>query len=240
MPSMSSLSPQGRALLEGARRALRPAAAARERVASALRVRLGQEVLEPDLSSGLSSGTVALVVPMAMAATCLLGGALLLGWGLRGSAPVRTDPMPRTTLDAAANSASASDEPARVAPPRQAAPRAPDATRPRQVVLRTGDRLAQEVSLLSRATSALKAGHPNHALKAVDAHEQRFPQGLLEQERRAAKAQALCLLGRVAKGRAELSHLASESPTASRAREVCDGASSRAALSRAADRGKAP
>jgi hypothetical protein len=238
---MSSLSPQGRALLEGARRALRPAPAARERVANALRARLGQEVLGPDVSSVLPSGMVSVqVAPVAVAATCLLGGALLLAWGLRGSTSVRTDPLPRTTLEVAAQAAGAPNESSSVVPLRQAAPRARDARRPRQAVVRMGDRLAQEVSLLSRATSAIKAGQPNDALRAVDAHEQRFPQGLLQQERRAAKAQAMCLLGRVVEGRAEIGHLAAESPAASRAREVCDGASSRAVLPRAAETGKAP
>jgi hypothetical protein len=228
---MTSLSPHGRALLEEARRALHPTAADRERVANALRARLGPQVLAPDLSSGLSPVAAGLhVVPVATTAACLLGGALLLALGLRASEPARTANPRQASAEAPTSPhPSAPNEPARVVPPLSAALPPQDAKRPRQAVLRKHDRLAQEVSLLSRATSAVKAGRPNDALRAVDAHEHRFQHGLLGQERRAAKAQALCLLGRVAEGRAEIAHLTSGSPAASRAREVCDDASSRAA-----------
>jgi hypothetical protein len=47
---------------------------------------------------------------------------------------------------------------------------------------------------------------------------------LLEEERRSATAQALCMLGRVAEGRAEQRHLAPQSPAASRAKQACDAA----------------
>jgi hypothetical protein len=229
---MTSLSPHGRAVLEGARRALHPTAADRERVANALRARLGPQVLAPDLSSGLSPVAAGLhIIPVATTAACLLGGVLLLALGLRASMPARiANPRQARVVEVPTSPhTSAPDEPAQVVSPLYAALPPQDARRPRQAVLRKHDSLAQEVSLLSRATSAVKAGRPNDALRAVDAHEQRFQHGLLGQERRAAKAQALCLLGRVAEGRAEIAHLTSGSPAASRAQEVCDGASSRAA-----------
>jgi hypothetical protein len=87
------------------------------------------------------------------------------------------------------------------------------------------DHLAQEVALMSRATSALKAGRADEALRLLSAHQQRFASGVLKQERQAAKAQALCLLGRPREGRAELANLAPGSPTAASARAVCDAAS---------------
>jgi hypothetical protein len=93
-------------------------------------------------------------------------------------------------------------------------------------VLPRRDRLALEVALLSRATSALSSGRFADALNALNQHQREFPNGLLSEERRAAKAQALCSLGRVAEGRSQLSHLASHSPVASRAKQVCDAASS--------------
>jgi hypothetical protein len=61
---------------------------------------------------------------------------------------------------------------------------------------RATDRLAQEVAILSRATSELHAGRPANALKAIDEHARKFPNGLLVEERRAARTQALCALGR--------------------------------------------
>jgi hypothetical protein len=88
------------------------------------------------------------------------------------------------------------------------------------------DRLAQEVPLLVRATSALSAGRPGDALKALNEHQRRFPHGILSEERRAAKAQALCSLGRLNEGRAELAHLASPSLAAGRAKQTCDSAAS--------------
>jgi hypothetical protein len=84
------------------------------------------------------------------------------------------------------------------------------------------DRLAQEVALLSRATSELRAGHAAQALKALAEHQRKFPAGALSEDRRAAKAQALCLLGRVVQGRAELARLPAQSPAAARAAQVCD------------------
>ena len=87
------------------------------------------------------------------------------------------------------------------------------------------DRLAQEVALLSRATAALRVGHAAQALKALDEHQRKFPSGALREDRRAAKAQALCLLGQVASGRAELKLLPPQSPAAARAGQVCDAGS---------------
>src|SRR6185369_7565739 len=87
------------------------------------------------------------------------------------------------------------------------------------------DRLAEEVALLSRATSALRAGRAAEALKFLDEHQRKFPKGVLGVERRGARAQALCALKRVGEGRAELARLAPQSPAAGRAKQVCDAAS---------------
>jgi hypothetical protein len=83
------------------------------------------------------------------------------------------------------------------------------------------------VALLSRATSALRAGRAAEALKALDEHRRKFPNGTLSEERRAARAQALCSLGRIDEGRAELSLLAPRSPAAARASQVCDAMAAR-------------
>ncbi len=77
---------------------------------------------------------------------------------------------------------------------------------------------------MSRATTALSAGRYADALKALDEHQREFPNGVLSQERRAAKVQALCSLGRVIEGRAQLAHLSAQSPVANRAKQVCDSA----------------
>jgi len=89
---------------------------------------------------------------------------------------------------------------------------------------RPQDRLAQEVALLSRATSDLRAGRAGAALKSLEEHQRKFPNGMLAVERRAVRAQALCTLKRVSEGRAELSRLAPQSPAAGRAKQLCDAA----------------
>jgi hypothetical protein len=114
--------------------------------------------------------------------------------------------------------------PSVIAPPAAAPSEAP--------ALHARDRLAEEVALLSRATTALRAGRAAEALKTLDEHQSRFPRGALSEERRAAKAQALCSLGRMSEGRAELARLAPQSPAAARAKQVCDSSSGSGATSR--------
>jgi hypothetical protein len=75
---------------------------------------------------------------------------------------------------------------------------------------------------LSRAVSALNAGRARDALATLNEHQRQFPRGILGAERKAAKAQALCSLGRLREGRAELAHLSPKSPAAGRAKQVCD------------------
>ena len=104
----------------------------------------------------------------------------------------------------------------RVAEPAAALPSAqgPTETRPK-------NRLAEEVALLSRATTALHSGRPQDALSALAQHQRQFPRGHLSLERAAARAQALCQLGRKMEAERELSRLPRSSPQAARARRAC-------------------
>lgn len=96
--------------------------------------------------------------------------------------------------------------------------------------------LAEEVAILSRATRALGAGHPAEAMRELDAHRNRFPKGVLTEERRAATAEARCALGQHEAAKAELRRLyrtSGESPQFLRVKRLCaargvtiDGASS--------------
>jgi hypothetical protein len=70
----------------------------------------------------------------------------------------------------------------------------------------------------------LNAGRAAEALKLLDEHQRKFPGGLLTEERRAARAQALCSLGRTSEAKSELARLAPRSPAAARAEEVCSRA----------------
>lgn len=220
---MAGLSLKSRALLRSARRALKPKPADRARVYDALRGRLGAELLPP-----------AAPTPTAwLAPRTLFGGSVaagLLGAGVYlASAPHPPPAAPSASVHAPVRAVvpRIPEPPAAVAadPPRlqpaasQAAPRAPRA--------QTGgarDRLAEEVRLLSLATSALNAGQPAAALRSLDTHQRRFPRGTLTQERHAARAQALCALGRVGAGRVALEQLVPESPAAVRAKKACDAA----------------
>jgi hypothetical protein len=87
---------------------------------------------------------------------------------------------------------------------------------------RRQDRLAAEVEILSRATRDLRSGHPAEALKALDEYRHKFPKGLLGEEQRAARAQALCALGRFDEANAKMAGLGPQSPLAIRAKQFCD------------------
>jgi hypothetical protein len=89
---------------------------------------------------------------------------------------------------------------------------------------RAHDGLSDEIAILSRAETELHSGRPESALKALDEHERRFPNGVLAEERTAARVQALCALGRTAEADAELARLARISPHSAheeRARQAC-------------------
>ncbi|HTQ07908.1 MAG TPA: hypothetical protein VMI54_28845 [Polyangiaceae bacterium] len=229
---MNELSPKARELFEAGRRSLRPTTADRERVLAALSARVGglepqrgETAGTPKSASGLGWPTI----------TALVFGVALAGAGLRqvlrpaASHAVVTAP----TITALA-------PPSAVAPP--AAPAPPEATAPvagsaEAAVLdapRGGgratasappsDRLAEEVAILSEAERDLHAGQYQSALRLLDEHRRKFPNGTLAQERMAARVQALCGLGRVTEAQAalgRLTRLSPNSPHEDSAREAC-------------------
>jgi hypothetical protein len=218
------LSPKASAVIKAARRGLRATPADRQRIEAALRARIGPQPFSP--SSAATPAAHQLGLGLAAGATlavCFVGGWLFLS-GSEPSLPVEgpaTRPPPPTSVQPAPvvePPLALSDLP--TAPPVDATP-APAVSRlaPTRA---SQDRLAQEVALLSRATSALRSGRAQDALKVLNEHQREFPNGVLGQERSAAKAQALCSLGRVSEGRVELGRLAPDSPAARRAMKACD------------------
>jgi hypothetical protein len=227
MTGMDALSPKARALIEGSRAALRARAGDRERIEAALRTRLGSDVLPASENPASFSSAVRLkLVAGAAVGAIMLGGVAV--WGLRTGAgapqPRAAPPLRSPALSAAPSptpatpTSKAEDAPPAVPPVIASKGGSPRARVPEQ------DELAREVALLSRATKELRAGEAEKALRTLETHRRRFPNGLLEQERRAAAAQALCMSGRVAEGRAEQLKLEPRSPAASRAKQACDAA----------------
>jgi hypothetical protein len=231
---MAALSSKARAVIEEARAEMRPPAGERERLEALLDTQLGAVAPAPaanyvPLPAGPASSW-RLVTSLTVGVALVGGGAL---WALRPN--VSQNPAPLAVSASAAPQPPA-PEIVTVAPAVEAqTPSAPEPARPAKPAIeppapvqRSQDRLAQEVALLSRATSDLRAGRAGTALKSLDEHQRKFPNGMLVVERRAVRAQALCSLKRVSEGRAELSHLAPQSPAAGRAKQLCDAAASNA------------
>ncbi|HYP89088.1 MAG TPA: hypothetical protein VEQ59_13070 [Polyangiaceae bacterium] len=232
---MVDLSPKASAVVAAARRSLQATEADRDRIGAALRARLGPAALPPEpLVSDAGAGW-SFVLPGAAIGACVVAAALFLLNGARTNRA--TEPRPITTALVASSPAPSAVAPAAVEPAATepaAEPAAasavnplPSTVGPRGPALDRRDRLSAEVALLSRATSALGAGRAGEALKVLNQHQREFPSGVLSEERRAAKAQALCSLGRVSEGRTELARLIPQSPAAARAKRVCDAATPR-------------
>jgi hypothetical protein len=221
---MSGLSASARALIREGQSVLRPSALDRARVASALASRLGEAALVAAPTAATAGHWLlwqklgALVV----GAGVLGGGA----WGVQQALEQPQEPARLGEVVALAPAAPPVAAPA--TPVDEAAAPATDeavsvgASRARPVP--AADRLAEEVAILSRATSQLRGGRPAEALRLLTEHQRRFPGGRLVEERRAAKIQALCALGNGAAAEAELSRLARSSPRSphlARAQQAC-------------------
>jgi hypothetical protein len=85
--------------------------------------------------------------------------------------------------------------------------------------------LAAEARALAQAQRALDDGAPAKALELLSRHERRFADGMLGQERAAARIFALCALGRHAEAKRESVRFlaaAPQSPLAARVQTACD------------------
>ena len=224
MTPMAALGPTARALIESGRSAYRPQGHDRARIGEALRARLGPEALPPHAPAApLPAASGWSILGGTILGVCL--GASVALWALQpGHAPQLTAAASRVAPSIAAAA------PIPAAPVREVAQPPAAAALIAAKPLRTAapparrDPLSQEVVLLSRATRAIGTGQFNKALSALSEHEERFPNGKLSEERRAANAQALCALGRVSEGRAAQAQLAPQSPAAARAKQACDAA----------------
>ena len=226
---MSALSSKARAVIEQAREEILPPVGERDRLEALLNAQLGATAPSPVKPSPVParySGSWRLVSSLTVGAA-LVGGATL--WLLQptvGQKPAVasiTAPAEVTPAETAPTIAPQVEAHTPVIPEPTRSPKPlPETKVPAQPAQ---DALAKEVALLSRATSDLRAGRAGAALKLLDEHQRKFPNGMLVVERRAVRAQALCSLKRVKEGRAELAQLAPQSPAAGRAKQLCDAAS---------------
>lgn len=230
---MKDLSPLAQQLVKAGRSAGAPTDADKERIREALQQRLAAPP-QPDLSGNPSPAAPVPATPWSLIAGATLAAGVIAGVLVWGSTSDVSAPPP--SVPAAAPKSSAAPPPVaptsapvlrsedtRVAPPEppasKAAAAAPSAKGSSEA--RPKNRLAEEVALLSRATSALHAGRAQDALSALAEHQRQFPRGHLSVERVAARAQALCQLGRKAEAERELGRLSPSSPQAARARRAC-------------------
>jgi hypothetical protein len=222
--TVSTLSPKGRALVRAGRRAFQPTDADRVRLLNALRSKLGDAALPADMSpvtSAASAGrTIWPLVSAVVVGVGILGGALFFA---RQGGSGRDHPQ-ETNLAPVAVTTQVTE---RVAVPSAEQPTIPGATPPAAEppaasARRPQDRLAAEVELLSRATRDLHAGRAVEVLETLDEYRRKFPNGLLNNDQRAARAQALCALRRFNEANAALAGLAPHSLLAVRAKQFCD------------------
>jgi hypothetical protein len=218
---ISELSPKARELVRLGRALNQPRVVDRERIQDALRARLGAAALPPEPSGAQSavhaswpSGSSVIV------GAILICGALLVAHRRQSEAgtPGRAPAVPMIAASSAAPVPTPSQEPPAasvgltIAVPGLQAPLAPHVE----------DRLAEEVAFLTRVAGDLSAGRTGNALKVLDEYQRKFPNGLLTEEWRAARAQALCSLGRRSEAQAGLARLATQPPAAARAKLICD------------------
>jgi hypothetical protein len=221
---MSELSPRGQALLRASRAALRPRGGDKERILASLRERLGGAPLAHDPARAAAGASRML---WTVSAAALVGVAGVVAIALSSGKPELVPPTAPALVTAAPVIAAA---PSGVAPDAAPVPASSAAATLPSVPTRRSDRLAEEVAILSHAAKSLRAGRAADALGALNEHQRKFPSGLLTQERRAARAEALCSLGRFGEAQSELSTLvrtAPQSPLTVRAQERCKARSTK-------------
>jgi hypothetical protein len=237
---MTDLSREARELLRRAKDAEAPGAGDRARVRAALDARL---------ALGAGAGAAAIVagaggrahVSRAVMAKWIVGlGVLTLAAASGGtyfgaSAPAQRAPATTQTaspvIPAPTSAQESSDSPAiavtdlPVAPP-SPQPRAVPRVRSASPAERSADEQAvsEELGILLRAQTAMRAGRPEAALAALDEHARRFPLGALAEERSSERVFALCALGRTGEAHVEAARFLSafpRSPAAARVSASC-------------------
>ncbi len=231
---MSDLSPELMELVLAGKSAARPSEADSARVMAALRARLGDAAVlgaetgraAAGSSSGFAFGKVAAI---GIAGLAVAGGF----WFFTARTPRVVSSEPQAIPSVAATiAAETAVVPAAMASSAPVSPQLDEAalsgsnkvehSDARAVASHHGrDSLSEEVAILSRAETELHAGKPEAALRLLNEHERRFGNGLLAEERIAARVQALCALGRTSEADAQLARLSPKSLHGEQARQAC-------------------
>jgi len=229
---MSDLSPELRELVLAGKGATLPTAADSARIFELLRTRLGEaafasaetgQAVAASSSAGVVTGKLA---TLGIAGLALLGGFLFFSARNHRAAPSDSNSAPRAAATELAPQAAPllPQAPSSTTAEAAATPGSNDGVRtePRPSASHhPKDSLSEEVAILSRAETALHSGQPDVALKLLNEHERRFGNGLLAEERIAARIQALCALGRTADANAQLAHLSPKSLHGEQASQAC-------------------
>jgi hypothetical protein len=240
---VSDLSPEARALLAAASHADDPTPADQDRVARALAAPLGLAALAPAAAQAAAVSAASTATVTALKVAAVVAALVAVGLGAHGratpGAPPRTQPA---SVSAAPPHPVAAAQPpvapARVAPviaPVVAPVIAPAAAEARggshapRASSVTVDTLQAEIALLGEAHRALNSGDAAGALAHLTAYRERFPHGVLREERDVEHVLVLCRLGRDGEARdAARAFLRSHprSPLAPRVERACAGTSS--------------
>jgi hypothetical protein len=209
VPDLPPLDDDVQNLLEGARRGIKAPPEARRRLWSALDV-------AALAGTGAGSAAVAKVTRAAwlarwapVAASFVVGGVVggTLVFALRP--PRIMEGPPRVILVAASAEPQAPTATASIAAPSASVPRAVPTSS--EVAVETGG-IKAERALLDRARLSLEQGDGAAALRTAQEHEQRFPGGVLAQEREAIAIRALLLLGQTKDARDRLARFRARYP----------------------------
>jgi hypothetical protein len=244
---MTDLSPEDRSFVELARLAPGPTAADRARVRRAIAAAAPLAGLGTLAGSSKAAGAFGGVVKSALIFVTAVGvgsGVVIGVAELR--APSATPPtrvaapqarpvapvviaQPSEPPEPVAEPAPAAPEPARAPAPRPSRPRAP--VEPTPAIAPSPVRAAQTRCTLENEANVLQTAQrllgtsARESLETLDALERECPGGELIEERHAARALALCALGRRDEGRRHLEWLRANEPTSPallRVRRACE------------------
>lgn len=236
---MSTLSPQGRRLLELARGQDHPDEMARNRVARALSLKIAAgATLTAAGTSATALGAVVAKSALILGFSGALAGGGWVAWRTYQAPPPAVASRPPATHVAAPTPAVHEENEPAWEPPAYKMPqesvKAPVYHRPNRILAPAEppapspalkqDGLREETEALRLAQQALRDKDPERALRLLDEQDRRFQPGLLPQERSAARILALCQASRVSEAREQATRFERQWPRSAllgRVRSAC-------------------